>query len=89
MVHKSVVARTWTDISILGKCDAVGVLGLFLEQKLTTSLRMLAFGASANQVDEIARMGKPTTLESFVKFCYAIETLYTRDYLRKLTPRDL
>ncbi|XP_021829759.1 uncharacterized protein LOC110769995 [Prunus avium] len=38
---------------------------------------------------EIARMGKSTTLESLVRFCDAIETLYTRDYLRRPTPRDL
>ncbi|XP_021807294.1 uncharacterized protein LOC110751167 [Prunus avium] len=43
--------------------DAVGVLGLIPEQKLTAALRMLAYGASAEQVDEIARMRKSTILE--------------------------
>ncbi|KAI5318270.1 hypothetical protein L3X38_037978 [Prunus dulcis] len=59
------------------------------EQKFIASLWMLAFGASADQVDKIARMGKSTFLESLVRFCDAIETLYTRDYLRKPMPRDL
>ncbi|CAL2265671.1 unnamed protein product [Prunus armeniaca] len=40
-------------------------------------------------VDEIARMGKSTILECLVRFCDAIKTLYTRDYLSKPTPRDL
>ncbi|CAL8993492.1 unnamed protein product, partial [Prunus brigantina] len=40
-------------------------------------------------VDEISRMGKSTVLESLVRFCDAVETLYTRDYLRRPTPRDL
>ncbi|CAL2263442.1 unnamed protein product [Prunus armeniaca] len=40
-------------------------------------------------VDEIAWMGKSTTLEALVRFCDAVETLYTRDYLRRHTPRDL
>ncbi|VVA41553.1 PREDICTED: putative nuclease HARBI1, partial [Prunus dulcis] len=40
-------------------------------------------------VDEIARMGKSTTLEALVRFCQIVETLYTRDYLRRPTPRDL
>ncbi|XP_021829062.1 uncharacterized protein LOC110769406 [Prunus avium] len=62
------------------KCDATGVLGLLPKQKLTAVIRMLAYGASADQVDEVARMGKSTTLEALVRFCDAVETLYTRDY---------
>ncbi|XP_008226765.1 PREDICTED: uncharacterized protein LOC103326323 [Prunus mume] len=34
-------------------------------------------------------MGKSTILESLVRFCDAVETLYTRDYLRRPIPRDL
>ncbi|CAL2228975.1 unnamed protein product [Prunus armeniaca] len=49
---------------------------------------MLAYGSSADQVDEIAQMGKSTTLESLVRFCDAVETLYTKDYLCIPTPRD-
>ncbi|XP_070679206.1 uncharacterized protein [Malus domestica] len=41
-----------------------------------------------DQVDEIARMGKTTILKSLMRFCSAIETLYTNEYLRKPTPRD-
>ncbi|CAL8157432.1 unnamed protein product [Prunus armeniaca] len=43
----------------------------------------------AAEVDEIVRMGKSTTLEALVRFCDAVETLYTKDYLRRPTPRDL
>ncbi|KAI5352261.1 hypothetical protein L3X38_005152 [Prunus dulcis] len=77
------------DAYFVQKCDAAGVLGLLPEQKLTAVIRMLVYGASADQVDEIARMGKSTTLEALVRFCSAVETLYTRDYLRRPTPRDL
>ncbi|KAI5318517.1 hypothetical protein L3X38_038225 [Prunus dulcis] len=59
------------------------------EQKFTAVIRMLVYGSSADQVDEIARMGKSTVLESLVRFCDAVETLYTRDYQRRPTPRDL
>ncbi|KAI5336381.1 hypothetical protein L3X38_015648 [Prunus dulcis] len=45
-------------------CDAAGVLGLLPEQKLTVVIRMLTYGSSADQVDEIARMEKSTTLEA-------------------------
>ncbi|CAL9003811.1 unnamed protein product, partial [Prunus brigantina] len=40
-------------------------------------------------MDEIARIRKYIILESLVRFCDAIKTIYTRDYLRKLMPRDL
>ncbi|KAI5330581.1 hypothetical protein L3X38_029979 [Prunus dulcis] len=40
-------------------------------------------------VDKIVRMGKPTILESLVRFCDTVETLYTREYLRRPTLRDL
>ncbi|KAM2910616.1 hypothetical protein FF1_003469 [Malus domestica] len=63
--------------------------GLIPEQKITASLRMLACGASADQVDEIARMGKTTVLESLMRFCSAVEALYTNEYLRTPTPRDM
>ncbi|KAI5328310.1 hypothetical protein L3X38_027707 [Prunus dulcis] len=71
------------------KRNCAGNLGLLPEQKFTVVIRMLAYGSSADQVDEIARMGKSTVLESMVRSCDAVETLYTRDYLRRPTPRDL
>ncbi|KAI5317244.1 hypothetical protein L3X38_036951 [Prunus dulcis] len=77
------------DTYFVQKYDAVRVLGLLLEQKLTTALRMLAYGASAEQVDEIARMGKSTILECLVRFCDAVENLYKREFLHNLTNRDL
>ncbi|CAL8160549.1 unnamed protein product [Prunus armeniaca] len=77
------------DAYFVQKCDAAGVLGLLPEQKLTVVIRMLAYGASTDQVDEIARMGKSTTLEALIRFCDAVENLYTRDYLRRPTPKEL
>ncbi|KAI5337637.1 hypothetical protein L3X38_016908 [Prunus dulcis] len=50
---------------------------------------MLAYGASVEQVDEIARMEKSTILEYLVRFCDAVENLYMREDLRKPMPRDL
>ncbi|XP_068314951.1 uncharacterized protein [Pyrus communis] len=64
-------------------------VGLLPEQKTTVTLRMLAYGAFADQVDEIARMGKTTVLESLMQFCSVIEALYTNEYLRTPTPRDM
>ncbi|CAL8993102.1 unnamed protein product [Prunus brigantina] len=81
MVHKSVVGRMWTDI---------GFLKVRIFWKITLSqIRCTLLLFTDAGVDEIARMGKSTILESLVRFCNAIETLYTRDYLQKPTPRDL
>ncbi|CAL2269759.1 unnamed protein product [Prunus armeniaca] len=77
------------DTYFIQKHDVVGVFGLIPEQKLTAALRMLAYGASAEQVNEIARMEKSTILEYLVRFCDAVENLYTMEYLRKPTPKDL
>ncbi|KAH0973999.1 hypothetical protein GBA52_015898 [Prunus armeniaca] len=76
------------DAYFVQKCDVAGLLGLLPKQKLTAVIRILAYGSSTDQVDEIARMGKSTTLESLVRFYDAVETLYTRDYLpANLHPR--
>ncbi|CAL2247333.1 unnamed protein product [Prunus armeniaca] len=78
----------YSDVHFRGR-NCAGVLGLLPEQKFIVVIQMLAYSASTDQVDEIARMGKSTALESLVRFCDAVETLYTRDYLRRPTPRDL
>ncbi|XP_068314941.1 uncharacterized protein [Pyrus communis] len=62
---------------------------LLPQQKITAGLRMLAYGASANQMDEITRMGKSTILESLMRFCGASESIYTAEYLWKPTNMDL
>ncbi|XP_021800329.1 uncharacterized protein LOC110744650 [Prunus avium] len=77
------------DTYFIQKNDACGVLGLLPEQKLTAALQMLAYGASAEQVDEIAKMGKSTILECLVRFCDAVKNLYMREYLRRPSPKDL
>ncbi|XP_070668202.1 uncharacterized protein [Malus domestica] len=69
--------------------DDFHVLGLLPEQKVTTTLQMLAYEASVDQVDEITRMGKSIVLESLMRFFSAIEALYMKEYLRKLTHKDL
>ncbi|XP_070670572.1 uncharacterized protein [Malus domestica] len=69
--------------------DACGVMGLLPEQKIIAALRMLAYGAFADQVDEIMRMGKSTILEALMRFCGAVESFYTTEYLRKPTRMDL
>ncbi|CAN6723999.1 unnamed protein product [Malus baccata var. baccata] len=70
------------------KEDVFHVLGLLSKQKIIVALQMLAYGASANQVDKITRMGKSIVLESLMWFCSVIKALYTNEYLWKPTPRN-
>ncbi|KAM2730259.1 hypothetical protein EV1_001535 [Malus domestica] len=61
------------DSYFVQKKDVCGVMGLLPQQKINAVLRMLAYGASADQVDEITRMGKSTIIEALMRFCGAVE----------------
>ncbi|GMF28692.1 unnamed protein product [Phytophthora fragariaefolia] len=66
------------------------VLFSFLpEQKLTYELRIPAYGASADQLDELIRIGEFTTLEALKTFCSSAIHLFGLEYLRKPTQHDL
>ncbi|KAM2318624.1 hypothetical protein ACFX1S_002193 [Malus domestica] len=69
--------------------DAFGAMGLLPKQKINAALRMLAYGASADQVDKIVIMGRSTILESLMRFCSAVESIYTVEYLQRPTEMDL
>ncbi|GMF39043.1 unnamed protein product [Phytophthora fragariaefolia] len=69
--------------------DATGRLGFLPEQKVTCALRMLAYGASVDQLDELIRMGESTVLKTLKYFCESIIRMLGPDYLRKPTPDDL
>ncbi|KAF8400427.1 hypothetical protein HHK36_013725 [Tetracentron sinense] len=46
------------------KIDAIGMLGLSSLQKITTAMRMLAYGVAADYVNEYVRIGESTAIES-------------------------
>ncbi|XP_074351421.1 uncharacterized protein LOC141690528 [Apium graveolens] len=71
------------------KADVVGLLGLLPQQKMTAALRMLAYGATADQCAEICRIRESTTLECMKKFCEQVEGIFGKEYLRAPTPADL
>ncbi|XP_074351673.1 uncharacterized protein LOC141690807 [Apium graveolens] len=55
---------------------------------MTATLRMLSYGATADQYAEICRMGESTTFECMKKF-YQLERLFGEEYLRAPTLADL
>jgi hypothetical protein len=50
------------------RVDAVGRKGLSPLQKCTTAIRMLAYGTSADQLDEVLKIAASTCLEILGKF---------------------
>lgn len=71
------------------RCDATGKIGISPLQKCTTALRMLAYGASANSLDENLRIGESTSLFTLRKFCDTIIKIYGSEYLRPPTPQEV
>ncbi|XP_024178736.1 uncharacterized protein LOC112184730 [Rosa chinensis] len=71
------------------KSDAAKKVGLLPQQKLTCSLRMLAYGAGADQCTKYCRMATSTSIEALKRFTRGIVNLYSAEYLRAPTPADL
>ena len=71
------------------RADALGVLGLLPQQKMTGALRMLAYGAAVDQCTKITRMGESTALGCMKKFCQQVECTFGPEYLRTPTKANL
>lgn len=69
--------------------DATGLLGFLPEQKMTAAVRMLAYGTSADQLDELMRMGEATVLETMEHFCANVVRIFGPEYLRQPNEDDL
>lgn len=69
--------------------NCAGTLGLSSLQKITATFRMLAYGVSANYVDEYVQIREATELESLKKFVQAVVAIYSNKYLRSLNIDDV
>ncbi|CAM8916754.1 unnamed protein product [Rhodiola kirilowii] len=69
--------------------DATGLLGLLPEQKMTGAIRMLAYGACADQCAELTRMSESTTLKCMKKWCEQVIELFKDQYLRSPNDADI
>ncbi len=56
---------------------------------MTAAIRMLAYGVSANFLDESLRMGESTILETLYFFCGAVINVFGEEYLRAPTEEDM
>ena len=64
------------------KPNALGVLGASPIQKVVAAFRMLAYGVSADFLDDYVRMGESTIIECLKHFVKAVVDIFGEEYLR-------
>ncbi|XP_062100749.1 uncharacterized protein LOC133806672 [Humulus lupulus] len=69
--------------------DAVGRRGLLPLQKCTAAMRMLAYGAPVNYVDEYVQIGETTAIECLVNFVRGVNDIFGTEYLRRPNAGDI
>ncbi|CAK8578759.1 unnamed protein product [Lathyrus sativus] len=70
------------------RIDAVGRMGLSPLQKCTAALRILAYGSSADSVDDYVRIGESTTLECLDKFVIGVCIIFGAQYMIRPNNED-
>ncbi|XP_020258693.1 uncharacterized protein LOC109835104 [Asparagus officinalis] len=85
-IHDAVVEH---DKYFVQKKNDAGQLGLSSLQKITAAMRMVAYGASADSVDDYVRIGKSTSFESVKRFVRSIINIFGEEYLRAPTNEDV
>jgi Plant transposon protein len=71
------------------KSDACGAIGFNSYQKMTAAIRMMAYGGSADSMDENLRMGESTIIQTLTIFTETIVKCFGDEYLRQPNQEDL
>ncbi|KAF5454802.1 hypothetical protein F2P56_024440 [Juglans regia] len=69
--------------------DNAGRLGLSSMQKITATLRMLAYGVTGDFMDEYIRIGKSTAMENLKRFFETIISIFSDEYLWSPNANDI
>ncbi|CAL8083985.1 unnamed protein product [Prunus armeniaca] len=70
------------------KPDATRKLGFSPQVKITTTIRMLAYGTAADLNDDYLKIAEITSFEACKRFCHVVNNLYEDEYLCKPTRAD-
>ncbi|XP_061998919.1 uncharacterized protein LOC133716216 [Rosa rugosa] len=76
-IHDAVIAH---DNYFVQRRNAAGRLGLSSLQKVTAAFRMLAYGVTADYVDEYVQIGESTAIESLKRFVVAVVEVFGDEY---------
>jgi len=71
------------------RVDVTGRRGLSPLQKSTAAMRMLAYGVSADAVDDYVRIGESTAMECLRRFAQCVISIFGEEYLRRPNPFDM
>src|ERR1044072_1338602 len=71
------------------RVDAARRKGLSPLQKCIGALRMLAYGSSADSVDEYVRIGESTLVECLEQFVNGVYAVFGAEYLRRSNSEDI
>ena len=71
------------------RIDATGKKDLSPLQKCTATMHMLAYGVSADAIDDYVRIGENTVIECFEKFVEDVILVFETEYLQKLNSNDV
>ena len=69
--------------------NTANTIGSSGEQKMTAALRMLAYGMSADSLDEYVRIGETTTIECVKRLCQGVVEIFGPEYLRSPNTADI
>ncbi|XP_021734051.1 putative nuclease HARBI1 [Chenopodium quinoa] len=77
-----------SDVYFQQRSDAIGRLGASPLQKCTAAIRMLAYGTSANAVDEYLKIASSTAREGLAHFVEGVVAQFGPEYLRRANTMD-
>ncbi|KAM0891904.1 hypothetical protein ACQ4PT_026080 [Festuca glaucescens] len=89
LFERIVSALTDWSVEFTDRVDATNREGLSPLQKCTAAIRMLAYGTSADQLDEVLMMGASTALKCLGLFAKGLIVKFGEEYLRPPTVNEL